>query len=204
MFRKFLFVFSLTAILPLHAFATADDPRAVVEKAVDGVVHVLKTRQNQGAITLKERDAIRQAVKGYFDFREMAKRSLGKPWRTMDENQRADFVTTFRELLERSYGNRLSEYHDQTVSYGEVRTKGRRAIVNSKVIDAEKTTLVRYSLIHKKTGWRVYDIKIEGISMVSTFRTDFKQAISKNGMDGFISDLKQRVEKLKEQDQTKS
>jgi len=171
---------------------------------VNGVIHVLKSRSDQGVITLADREAIRQSVKGYFDFREMAKRSLGKPWRDMDEMHRTDFVDTFQELLERSYGNRLSEYHDQTVEFGEVKTKGRIAIVNSKVIDAEKSTPVRYKLVHKKAGWRVYDIKIEGISMVSTFRSDFKQSVSKNGIDGFLSDLKKQVEKLKEQDKTES
>ncbi|MDQ6957567.1 MAG: ABC transporter substrate-binding protein [Mariprofundaceae bacterium] len=204
MFKKFLFSLMLATLLPMVAFAGSDDPKEVVETAVNGVIHVLKSRPNQNTITLADREAIRQSVKGYFDFREMAKRSLGKPWRSMDEAQRADFVNTFRELLERSYGNRLSEYHNQTVEFGKVKTKGRIAIVNSEVIDAEKTTPVRYKLVHKKSGWRVYDIKVEGISMVSTFRSDFRQAVSKNGLDGFLSELKKRVEKLKAQDQAKN
>jgi len=202
--KKFLFSLTLAALLPIYAFAGSDDPKTVVETAVNGVIHVLKSRPDQNTITLADREAIRQSVKGYFDFREMAKRSLGKPWRKMDEAQRTAFVDTFQELLERSYGNRLSEYHDQTVEFGKVRTKGRIAIVNSEVIDAEKSTPVRYKLVHKKTGWRVYDIKIEGISMVSTFRSDFKQAVNQKGIDGFLDDLKKQVEKLKKQDKTES
>ncbi len=204
MLKKFLFSLALAIVLPAYSFAEPDAPKVVVETAVNGVIHALKSRQNKGVITLKDRESIRQAVKGYFDFREMAKRSLGKPWRKMDEAQRTDFVDTFRELLERSYGNRLSEYHDQTVEFGKVKTKGRIAIVNSEVIDAEKRTPVRYKLVHKKSGWRVYDIKVEGISMVSTFRSDFKQAVSQKGIDGFLGDLKKQVEKLKEQDKAES
>jgi len=204
MFKKFLFSLTLVALLPMVAFAGSDDPKVVVETAVNGVINALKSRSDQNTITLEDRAAIRQSVEGYFDFREMAKRSLGKPWRNMDETQRTEFVDTFRELLERSYGNRLSEYHDQTVEFGEVKTKGRIAIVNSEVIDAEKKTPVRYKLVHKKNGWRVYDIKVEGISMVSTFRSDFKQAVSQKGIDGFLGDLKKQVEKLKEQDNAES
>ncbi|GMR00223.1 MAG: ABC transporter substrate-binding protein [Zetaproteobacteria bacterium] len=204
MLKKFLFSLALAIVLPAYGFAEPDTPKVVVETAVNGVIHALKSRQNKDVITLKDRESIRQAVKGYFDFREMAKRSLGKPWRKMDEAQRTDFVDTFRELLERSYGNRLSEYHDQTVEFGKVKTKGRIAIVNSEVIDAEKRTPVRYKLVHKKSGWRVYDIKVEGISMVSTFRSDFKQAVSQKGIDGFLGDLKKQVEKLKEQDKAES
>jgi len=204
MFKKFLLGLSLAAMLPLHAWAVVNDnPRAVVEIAVNGVIQVLKSRQNKNIITLEDRDAIRRSVEGSFDFVEMAKRSLGRPWKAMNGAQRADFVDTFRELLERSYGNRLSEYHNQTVAFGKVKTKGRRAIVNSEVIDAEKKTPVRYKLVRKKNGWRVYDIKVEGISMVSTFRSDFKQAVSKKGIDGFISELKQKIEKLKNKDQVK-
>jgi len=204
MFKKFLFSLVFATLLPIYALAGSDDPKTVVETAVNGVIHVLKSRPNQDAITLKDREDIRQSIEGYFDFREMAKRSLGKPWRKMDEAQRTDFVNTFRELLERSYGNRLSEYHDQTVEFGKVKTRGRIAIVNSEVIDAEKRTPVRYKLVHKKSGWRVYDIKVEGISMVSTFRSDFKQSVSQKGIDGFLGDLKKQVEKLKKQDKTET
>jgi phospholipid transport system substrate-binding protein len=204
MFKKFLFSLTLATLLPMVVFAGSDDPKAVVETAVNGVIHVLKSRSDQSTITLADREAIRQSIKGYFDFREMAKRSLGRPWRNMDAAQRTNFVDTFRELLERSYGNRLSDYHDQTVEFGKVKTKGRIAIVNSEVIDTEKRTPVRYKLVHKKSGWRVYDIKVEGISMVSTFRSDFKHAVSQKGIDGFLDDLKKQVEKMKKQDQVQS
>ena len=134
----------------------------------------------------------------------MARRALGKPWKKLSEEQRKDFVATFRELLERSYGNRLSEYHNQKVIYGDVKTKGRIAIVHSEVVDESKRTPVLYKLVHRKNGWRVYDIKVEGISMVSTFRNDFKQAVSQKGLDGFLADLKKRVDKLRGQDKAKS
>lgn len=201
MIRKILFAIVLSAALPLTALAE-DGPKQVVEKAVDGVVQVLKMREHPDKpLTSRDRDAIRKAVQGYFDFREMAKRSLGRPWRGIDESQRQAFVKLFRELLERSYGNRLSEYHNQTINYGEMMVRGSRAIVDSEVVDADRKTPVRYSLYHGKDGWRVYDIKIEGISLVSTFRTDFKGVIDKDGFKGLMISLKERVEHLREQDQ---
>ncbi len=203
MFRKFLLSLVLVTLLPSYALAE-DSPKVVVETAVNGILHVLKSRQNQNRITLKDREAIRQSLKGYFDFREMAKRSLGRPWRKMDKAQRTDFVDIFRELLERSYGNRLSEYHHQTVEFGKVKIRGRIAIVNSRVVDTKKKVPVRYVLLHEKDGWRVFDIKIEGISMVNTFRSDFKQAVSQKGIDGFLADLKKKVEKMKKQDRAGS
>ncbi len=202
MLRKLLLSLILIMVLPVHAFAKVNSPEEVVEIVVNGVIHVLKSRQDQKRITPADRAAIRRAVKGYFDFREMAKRSLGRPWRNMDKAQRTDFVCTFRELLEQSYGNRLSTYHHQTVAFGKVRIRGRVAIVDSEIIDAEKRTPVRYRLVHRQTGWMVYDIKIEGISMVSTFRSDFGEAVSQKGINGFLSDLKKKVGTLKKQDQS--
>ncbi len=203
MLKTLLFSLALAIALPMSTIAAeAEAPKTVVKSVVNGVIHVLKSRKNTKIFTPKDREAIRQAVKNYFDFHEMAKHSLGRPWRNMDGAQRAEFVNTFRELIERSYGNRLSGYHDQTVEYGRVRIRGRVAIVNSVVVDAAQRTPVRYVLVHRKTGWKIYDIKVAGISMVSTFRSDFGQSVSQNGIKGFIADLKKKVEKMKERDQS--
>jgi len=167
------------------------------------VIDVLKVRKDQKTLSEEDRDAIRKAVEGYFDFPEMAKRALAAPWKELNDAQQAEFVASFQELLELTYGNRLSDYHDQKVEYGEVQVKGRIAIVDSEVVDADKRTPVRYKLVHKEVGWGVYDIQIEGISMISTFRTDFTTAFNKDGAEGFLNGLKERVASLKEQDQNK-
>jgi len=210
MFRKAFILLSFIALLPLQAMASKDaspqlnDPQQVVETAVSGVINALKARKDQTTLSSEDRTAIRNSIEGYFDFVEMARRALGKPWKKMQLAQKKEFVVTFRELLERSYGNRLSEYHDQKVEYGKVKIGKRTATVNSEVIDADKRTPVRYKLVHKKSGWRVYDIKVEGISMISTYRTDFGAAVNKKGLEGFLAGLKERVAELQARDQPKS
>jgi len=204
MFKKMLILLSFIALLPMQGFAHDLGPLPVVQIAVGGVIDALKAREDQASLSSADRAAIRKAIEGYFDFGEMAKRALGKPWKKMVREQKKEFVATFRELLELSYGNRLADYHDQKVEYGKVKIGKRTAIVNSEVIDAEKRTPVRYKLVHKKSGWRVYDIKVEGISMISTYRTDFRAAVNKDGIDGFLDGLKKRVAGLKEQDQSTS
>jgi phospholipid transport system substrate-binding protein len=200
---KLLVLIGFLALLPMQAMADDAGPQAVVKAAVEGVIHVLKTRKSQAKLSTEDRDAIRKAVVGYFDFEEMAKRALGKPWKDMNDAQKSEFVVTFRELLERSYGNRLSEYHDQKVEYSDPVVKGRIAEVDSEVIGADKSTPVRYWLVHKEVGWRVFDIQVEGISMINTFRTDFNDSVHKNGIQGFLSQLKDRVAGLREQDKSK-
>lgn len=201
--NKLLVLIAFLALLPMQAMADDMGPKAVVEAAVNGVIHVLQTRKDKAVLSIEDREAIRKAVYGYFDFEEMAKRALGRPWRQMNDAQKSEFVATFRELLERSYGNRLSEYHDQKVQYSDAVVKGRIAEVDSNVIGSDKTTPVRYWLVHKQVGWRVFDIQIEGISMINTFRTDFNDAVHKSGIEGFLSQLKNRVDGLRKQDQNK-
>jgi len=203
MFKKLIVLISFLVLLPMQAMAVEQGPEDVVKTAVNGVIDVLKVRKDEASLSSEDRDAIRQAVEGYFDFPEMAKRALAAPWKQLNDAQRVEFVASFQELLELTYGNRLSDYHDQKVEYGEVYIKGRIAIVDSDVVDADKRTPVRYKLVHKKTGWGVYDIQVEGISMINTFRTDFSQAVNKDGLEGFLSGLRERVAGLKEQDQSK-
>ncbi len=203
MFKELVVLISFLALLPMQAMAAEQGPEDVVKTAVNGVIDVLKVRKDQKTLSEEDRDAIRKAVEGYFDFPEMAKRALAAPWKELNDAQQAEFVASFQELLELTYGNRLSDYHDQKVEYGEVQVKGRIAIVDSEVVDADKRTPVRYKLVHKEVGWGVYDIQIEGISMISTFRTDFTTAFNKDGAEGFLNGLKERVASLKEQDQNK-
>jgi len=204
MFKKLLVLMSFLVLLPVQSMAEELGPRDVVKTAVNGVIDVLKARKDTSVLTPEDRGAIRKAVEGYFDFPEMAKRALGAPWKDMNDAQQVEYVDSFQELLERTYGNRLADYHDQVIEYGEVMIKGRIAVVDSDVVDADKRTPVRYKLVHKDSGWGVYDIKIEGISMVSTYRTDFGASVDKKGIDGFLGELKDRAAGRLGSDQDKS
>jgi len=174
-----------------------DDPKVVVEKAVNGILHALESRSDPKVLTEEDREAIRKQVEGRFDYHEMARRSVGKAWKKQSAEQQAVFTETFRQLLERSYGNRLSEYHGQAVEFDNAEFKKNKARVKTRVIDSNKVTPVFYRL-HQSAGvWQVYDIKIEGVSLVGTFRKDFKRPLKKEGFDGLLKTLQDKVAHLK-------
>lgn len=202
-------VFSIKALIAAvlmifaasNAWAGLDDPKTVVENTVDGIIKILEAREDTSKLTEKDRDEIRMVVAGRFDYREMSKRSLGKAWRGIDESEKANFTELFRKLLERSYGNRLASFRDQKVEFADAQFKKDKARVKSKVIDAEKETPVEYRLHQTATGWQVYDIRIEGVSLVSNFRKDFKEGIkSKGGFEGLVHALEMKVKKLEAKD----
>ncbi len=195
----FLLLWVATPVWASDATQT-DDPKVVVEKAVNGILHALESRADPKTLTEKDREAIRKQVEGRFDYREMARRSVGKAWKKQTPEQQTAFTETFRQLLERSYGNRLADYHGQVVEFDKAEFKKNKARVKTRVIDNNKTTPVAYRLHKKADTWQVYDIKIEGVSLVGTFRKDFKGPLKKDGFDGLLKALNDKVKRLKEKD----
>jgi len=175
-------------------------PREMIEATVNQMLSVLEHRQDSSIISPEDRAAIRQAVEGKFDYRAMAKRSLGKPWKKLKEADRAHFTLVFRDLLERSYGNRLSNYKGQKVIFADAEIKKHKARVKSTVIDGSRETPVEYRLHQTNSGWQVYDIRIEGTSMVRTFYQDFKSTLDSSGYQGLVTSLEEKVAKLKAKD----
>lgn len=177
-----------------------DGPKVVVEKAVNGILHALEARTDSKILTEADREAIRKQVEGRFDYREMARRSVGRDWKKQPAEQQTVFTKTFSQLLERSYGNRLSKYHGQTVEFDNAEFKHNKARVKTRVVDKNKVTPVFYRLHQNAGTWQVYDIKIEGVSLVGAFREDFKGLLKKDGFDGLLKALQDKVARLKQED----
>lgn len=187
----------LLAMVSVSNVWAEDDPKVVVENSVNGIIKVLEARKDMTILTEEDRENIRKVVAGRFDYREMSKRSLAQTWKEISENQKVNFTELFRKLLERSYGNRLAGFRDQKVIFDDAQFKRDKARVITSVIDTDKTTPVEYRLHQTASGWQVYDIKIEGVSLVSNFRNDFNEGIKQNGgFEGLVQALEKKVAKL--------
>lgn len=134
-----------------------------------------------------------EIVLPHFDFPRMAKRVLGKNWRKATPAQRKSFTMVFRDLLVRTYSNSLTEYTDQKITYLPVRgqtANAKKVTVRSEVELASGTPIeVAYSLATNKDRWMVYDIKIDGVSLVTNYRSSFSREIDQQGIDSLISKL---------------
>jgi len=184
--------------MPFQATANSQtDAETVVRHVIDELVEVLKARDDTDLITEKDMASIHDVANKYFDFTEMAKRSLSKKWKKLNKSQQHQFVTTFRALLERSYGSRLSGFQNQTVEYIGSETQGDNIIVSTEVVDEDRSIPIDYKL-HQKNTWLIYDIRVESQSLVSTYRSDFKKIIKKKGFDGLMAVLESKLEQLKD------
>jgi len=199
-FKSFIALL-VTMVIAGSAWASTDDPKSVVAATVNGIIKVLEAREDTSKLTEEDRDNIRKVVTGRFDYREMSQRSLAQAWNDISEAERANFTELFRKLLERSYGNRLASFHGQKVVCDGAQFKKDKARVKTRVVDADKEVPVEYRLHQTATGWQVYDIRIEGVSLVSNFRKDFQEGIKSNGgFEGLVQALEKKVKQLEAQD----
>jgi len=175
-----------------------DSPEEVVKSAIGGIISVLKAREDKTTVSAEDRAAIHVQVEGRFDYREMSRRSVGRSWKKQSEEKQRAFTHVFRDLLEYTYSNRLAVYRDQVIQYDKAEFKKNKARVKTQVVDGSKTTPVAYRLHQTKQGWMVYDIKIEGVSLIGTFRKDFKSTLRQKGFDVLLDALNKKVEKMKQ------
>jgi phospholipid transport system substrate-binding protein len=194
-FVGLILIFSFLLLIPLQGYAAT--PKETVETGVNKVIKTLgdpafkaKPKDEQIATIGAEIDTI-------FDFKELSRRTLGKQWKKMSAEQQTEFVQLFRELLQGVYADRLLAYSDQKVLFEkEIMLKKGRAEVQSylQTSDGKKIPLF-YRLTDKSGSWKVYDIIIEGVSMVKNYRTQFRKIISKDSPEKLLEILREKVQK---------
>jgi phospholipid transport system substrate-binding protein len=180
-------------VIPLQAFAAT--PKETVEA---GVNNLLKTLGDQ-SFKAKPKDERLAIMKGQietvFDFKELSRRTLGRNWKKMSKEQQIEFVDLFTKVLQGVYADRLMEYTDQKIIFGDEKMlKKDRAEVESylQTSDGKKIPLF-YRLTNKSGSWKVYDVIIEGVSMVKNYRTQFREILAKDSPDKLLQILREKT-----------
>lgn len=169
----------LTVLLPSSSFAQ-QGPKAQVKRTIENVLDILgdpalKSPEKEEA----RRNRLKEVIYPRFDFNEMAKRSLGLHWRHRTPQERKEFMNLFADLLEGSYHRKLEAYTDQDIVYTREDVEGLYAVVGTKIASSKENLEipVEYKLIRRDGEWKVYDVVIEGVSLVSNYRTQFNRII---------------------------
>jgi len=168
-----------------------------VKKAVDEVVRIVSDKKLENDENSR-RQAVKEAIGNIFDYREMAKRSLGKHWKRRTPQERTYFVDLFASLLENSYADKIESYHNEKIEYLRERVDGGYAEVRSRVTtDSHDEFSLNYRLLKKKDKWLVYDVVIEGVSLVSNYRSQFNRIIRSDGYAELLRKLETKREEIK-------
>jgi phospholipid transport system substrate-binding protein len=195
----------LFSMIGLSSFAVAEEmpaPQALVKASSDKMMQSLKDNKVQldadpdfiyGLVT--------DVLMPHFDFEKMAKLALGKNWRGLTESQQVRFTEEFRLLLIRTYSTAMLEYSDQEIRFLPFRDdiKTKRAQVDMDIIQSGGPSIpMSLSLYQNQNDdWKVYDVKIDGISLVTNYRSTFATEIRHDGVDKLIERLASKNEKVK-------
>jgi phospholipid transport system substrate-binding protein len=188
-----LFFFSLIFLLPQQT--DAGEPTEQVKVTVDAVIKILNNKElKKAANSEARRKKIRETVEKRFGFEEMAKRSLGIHWKNRSSGEQKEFTALFTDLIEDSYIRKIERYENERVVYTDEKTDGSHAIVRTKILTTKDTEIpVDYKILKKGQEWEVYDIIVEGVSLVNNYRTQFNQIIRSASYEDLVIRLKKKT-----------
>lgn len=203
MYNKFHFM-TLGLILLLCAslfsassVGSANSPLGLIQSGTDHVLQILKSAQSGAGPGLRDRRAeILQTVDEYFDFGEMAKRALGRPWKDQSPQKQQEFVDLFKQLIFNNYVGRVETYTgtNERVVYDEQKIEGEYALVKTRVLDYKNTNVqLDYRLRLVNGQWKVYDVVVEGVSLVENYRGQFTSILAGKSFDALLSQLREKV-----------
>lgn len=169
-----------------------------VKSTINNIIQVLDDETlHQPEKAEKRRREIEDIIRQRVDYEEMAKRALGAPWSTLSGQERQEFVSLFIQLLRDTFAGRITEHHDEQVVYlGEYR-EDMYAEVQTQLHGRKIDTPIDFRLIHRQAQWRVYDIVIDGASIVSNYRSQFISIIREVSYIGLVSKMRQKAVALK-------
>jgi phospholipid transport system substrate-binding protein len=190
-FSLLFFCLSLSAAPP----CSAGDPTDQVKQRVDAVLEVLKDKELKKPENEKIRRAkIRAIVDTIFDFQEMSRRSLGIHWKKRTPDEQREFVSLFSDLLEDTYIKKIEKYRDEKILYTGESIRGGKAVVKTKVITKKETEIpIEYRLLTENSKWEVYDVVIEGVSLVNNYRSQFSEILGSNPYSELVNRLKKKT-----------
>jgi len=180
---------TLTAILALVTAGTAvaGEPTDQVRRSVDEVLKIVQSQPDGPA----RRTAVRQAANRLFDFEETAKRALGPHWQQRTPAEHEEFVRLFSDLLEAAYVGKIDLYQGEKITYVGETVDGDQATVKTRIVTKQGNEVpVDYRLSREKDRWRVYDVIIEGVSLVADYRTQFNKIIQTSSYDDLVKRMR--------------
>jgi phospholipid transport system substrate-binding protein len=173
--------------------ATAGVPTDQLRVHVDRVFTLLEDPQFKKERVPQRRAAIRQIADEIFDFSETARRSLGPHWQPRSAGERQEFVKLFADLLEHSYVSKIELFDGEKISYVGDNVQGDQAVVRTMIVTRQGSEIpVNYRMHAKGDRWLVYDVEIEGVSLIANYRAQFNKIIRTSSYDELVRKLRSR------------
>lgn len=198
--RTFILHIIAVYIFTIVSFAgAASAPTDELKASIDSMLEILRNK-NLAQTDKKEerRSQIRAVIRDRFDFREMARRSLAANWNKRSSEEQKEFVEIFSDLLQSSYIGKIEGYTDEKITYDKevLKKEGRYGIVSTTIIAKDVNIPIDYKLILKNDKWWVYDVVVEGVSFISTYRSQYNRVIKRESYAALIEKMKSKLNEI--------
>jgi phospholipid transport system substrate-binding protein len=195
--KNLVIILTLVTCLVLPFSAFAGDPSDTVQSYVDRVLDVLRdpSLKAESAREVKK-DKIRVIGDEMFDFAELSKRTLAQNWSKFDPGQQKEFIKLFKSLLADTYAEKILEYTNEKIVFSkEVPVSDKAVEVRSTVIRKTGEIPINYRVMLKADEWRVYDVVIEGVSLINNYRTQFREILVNKAPESLLETLRKKETK---------
>jgi len=176
----------------------AGEPTEAIRGTIDEVLRILGDKQLKEPSKANERRQLLETVVGErFDYQEMSRRSLGAPWNNLSDKEKDEFVSLFQTLLVNTYADKVESYSGEGVQYVNERREKEYAEVRTKVLTGKTEIPLDYRLLNKGSAWRVYDVVVDGVSLVSNYRGQFSKILRTTSYADLVDQLRKKSDKIK-------
>jgi phospholipid transport system substrate-binding protein len=195
--RKKTVAFIIIVFLMVPLCVYAGPPLEAVKTQVNKVMDVLRDSSLKGESGKKvKREKIRNISENMFDYTELSKRTLGQNWSKLNAGQQTEFLGLYKKLLEDAYADKIIAYTDEKVVFGKETNLSEKTFeVQTTIITKKADIPIHYRVIKKGNDWKVYDVVVEGVSLVSNYRNQFKEILSNKTPDALLDTLRKKVGK---------
>ena len=195
-FRIIILIFFAVCIFFTVNNACASSVQDELKVTLDQILEILQDKSLKGEeATEKRRAALRKLIHDKFSFAKMSQLSLARHWKARSEEEKKTFIDLFGQLLEQTYISKIESYSNEKVVFLKEYVTNKKAQVDTKVITETIEIPIDYRLYQAKNGsWMVYDVIIEGVSLVGNYRSQFDQMLQKEPYEKLIQDLKKKIE----------
>lgn len=189
---------ALLLVLAMCAQAFAGEPQDRLKTGIDKVIAILSDQSLKGAAKKNERQQkLRAVADSFFDWRELSKRAVAEGWNKFTPKQQDDFILVFSELLQKTYIRKLEKYNNEKVNYLKEQVEGNQAFISTEVVMKDKKIPINYVMI-KRDHWMVYDVVVEGVSLVKNYRSQFQKILTKESPEALMQRIKDKIKALDE------
>jgi len=194
MLKRYFTILAIGLSLAFAPVASSAESSAIdaVRTSVDGILDILKKDNMDKAA---KRSAMEVIIDERFDFRAMSQRTLATNWKKASDAEKQEFTDLFSQLIQSSYVGKLEAYTNETVEYVTEKVKGRKALVETMIKTASADIPLNYKMYSKDGNWLVYDVIIEGVSLISNYRSSYQTIVKKEGFDGLMAKPDDRQER---------